>query len=206
MRVILMRFWAVIATSLILWGCYPDGAEYYEDTDITFTQYDVDFNFKSRTTFALPDKIVIDVEIKNGDTTYIYMKDSFAFPILQAIRSNMENYGWRQVDISAKPNVVITPAAIKNTTVYYSYWYDWWYGGFYPGWGWYYPPYYTVSSFTTGTLLISMADPNVNNPVNASEISWLMVGNGIASGVSDVSRVTNAIDQAFKQSPYLKIN
>lgn len=114
MRVILMRFWAVIATSLILWGCYPDGAEYYEDTDITFTQYDVDFNFKSRTTFALPDKIVIDVEIKNGDTTYIYMKDSFAFPILQAIRSNMENYGWRQVDISAKPNVVITPAAIQK--------------------------------------------------------------------------------------------
>lgn len=206
MRVNLLRFGLAIATSLFFWGCYPDGAEYYDDTDITFTQYDVDFDFDSRSTFAMPDKIVIDVEIKNGDTTYVYMKDAFAIPILQAIRSNMEEYGWRMVDISARPDMVVSPAAMKNTTVFYSYWYDWWYSGWYGGWGWYYPPYYTVSSYTTGTMVITIADPNVNNPVNQSEISWLMVGNGLASGAGDVSRVTDAIDQAFTQSPYLKTN
>lgn len=203
MKVNLMRFGLAIAASLILWGCYPGGPEYYEDTDITFTQYDLEFDFNARSTFAMPDKIVIDVEIKNGDTTYVYMKDVFAIPILQTIRSNMENYGWRLVDISANPDVVLSPAAMKQTTVFYSYWYDWWYGG---GWGWYYPPYYTVSSYTTGTVIITLADPNIDNPINKSEVSWMMVGNGLASGVGDVSRVTDAIDQAFAQSPYLKTN
>lgn len=206
MRVNLLRFFVAIAAGLALWGCYPDGAEYYEDTDITFTQYDVDFDFKARSTFAIPDKIVIDVKIINGDTTYVYMKDAFANQILQAIRSNMENNGWRQVTISANPNVVVTPTVTKNTTVFYSYWYDWWYAGWYADWDWYYPPYYTVSSFTTGTVVIVIADPNIDNPVNASEISWLMVANGVASGSGDISRVTNAIDQGFRQSPYLKIN
>jgi hypothetical protein len=206
MKVNLMRFGIVMIASLFLWGCYPDGAYYYEDTDITFTQYDVDFDFNTRSTFALPDKIVIDVEIEDGDTTYVFMKDTFAAPILASIRSNMENYGWNEVDISNNPDVVLSPAAMKNTTVYYSYWYDWWYGGFYPGWGWYYPPYYSISSYTTGTMIIAIADPNVSNPVDRSEVSWLMVGNGLASGAGNVDRVTNAIDQAFEQSPYLKIN
>ncbi len=202
----LFRFGFAVATSLLLWGCYPGGAEYYEDTDITYTQYDVKFDFASRSTFALPDKIVIDVEITNGDTTFVYMDNAFAIPILQTIRSNMENYGWRLVDISASPDVLVSPAATKSTTVYYSYWYDWWYGGWYGGWGWYYPPYYTVSSFTTGTMLITIADPNIENAVNRSEISWLMVGSGLVSGAGDLSRITDAIDQAFTQSPYLKTN
>lgn len=207
MKVNLKGFGLVIATSLVLWGCYPGGAEYYQDTDITFTQYDVEYDFDSRSTFSMPDKIVIDVEIENGDTTYVYMKDVFAVPILQTIRSNMEAYGWRLVDISAGPDVLISPAAMKNTTIFYSYWYDWWYGGWYGGgWGWYYPPYYAVSSYTTGTMIITLADPNVNNAVNQSQISWLMVGNGLASGANDVTRITDAIDQAFQQSPYLKTN
>jgi len=42
--------------------------------------------------------------------------------------------------------------------------------------------------------------------VDRSEVSWLMVGNGLASGSGDLNRVTNAISQAFEQSPYLKIN
>lgn len=196
----------VLTAGLSLWGCYPDGAEYYEDTDVIYTTYDVDFDFGSRQTYALPDKIVVDVEIDNGDTTFVYMKDIYATPILQAIESNMSNYGWTKVAISATPDMVITPAAMKNTTVFYSYWYDWWYGGWYGGWGWYYPPYYTVSSYTTGTVVITMSDPNVDNPVDRSEASWLMVGNGLVSGSYTLSRVTDAIDQAFLQSPYLKTN
>lgn len=200
------RLLLTVVSGLALWGCYPDGAEYYEDTDIIFTQYDVDFDFGSRNTYAMPDKIVIDLEIEDGDTTFVYMKDIYATPILQAIESNMSNYGWTKVAISASPDMLLTPAAMKNTTVFYSYWYDWWYGGWYGGWGWYYPPYYSISSYTTGTVVITMADPNVDNAVNQSELSWLVVGNGLVSGANNVSRVTSGIDQAFEQSPYLKIN
>jgi hypothetical protein len=96
---------------------------------------------------------------------------------------------------------------MKNTTIYVDYWYCWWYGGYYPpGWGWYYPPYYTVSSFTTGTLVMTIQDPNVDNAIGQSEASWVVGINGILSGNYSIDRVLNGIDQAFKQSPYLKTN
>ncbi len=195
-----------MASGLALWGCYPDGSEYYEDTDITLTQHDTNFDFGSRQTYSLPDRIVVDVEIEDGDTTFVYMKDIYATPILQSIESNMSNYGWTKVAISASPDVLVTPAAMKSTTFFYSYWYDWWWGGWYPGWGWYYPPYYTISSITTGSMIITMADPNVDNPIDRAGAAWMMVGNGLASGANNVSRMTKAIDQAFAQSPYLKTN
>ncbi|GAB3222057.1 DUF4136 domain-containing protein [Algoriphagus aestuariicola] len=196
----------VFAAAIGLWSCYPDGPDYYEDTDITFTQHDSEFDFASRQTYALPDRIVVDVEIENGDTSYVYMRDVYATPILQTIDAKMSEYGWTKVAISASPDVVLTPAAFKNTTYFYSYWYDWWWGGWYPGWGWYYPPYYTISSITTGSMVINMADPNVDNPVDRAPVAWMMIGNGLASGSNNVSRITDAINQAFEQSPYLKTN
>ncbi len=192
---------------VVLLSCYPAGPEYVEDVDVTYTTYDQKFDFKSKGTYAMPDKIVVDVEIEDGDTTYIYMKDVFATPILAAIEDNMEANGWQRVGLAATPDVVVTPAGITSTTYFYSYWYDWWYGGWYGGWGWYYPPYYTISSYTTGSMIITMADPNVgnDNPINQSQTAWIAVGNGLFSGAYDISRVTKAIDEAFDQSPYLKI-
>jgi hypothetical protein len=156
----------------------------------------------------MPDQIVVDVEIEDGDTTYIYMKDVFADPILAAIEDNFEKMGWERVTLAQQPDVVVTPAGIKSTTYFYSYWYDWWYGGWYGGWGWYYPPYYTVSSYTTGSLVVTMADPNVdeNSPINQSQTAWVMAANGLFTSEYNLTRVTKAIDEAFAQSPYLKIN
>ena len=194
---------------LALAGCYPAGPEYVEDLDAVYTTYDTQFDFQSRSTYARPDKIVVDVEIDRGDTTFVYMKDVFATPLLAQIDEHMEALGWELVDISDNPDVLLTPAALKSTTYFYSYWYDWWYGGWYGGyWGWYYPPYVTVSSYTTGSLIITMADPNVedNSPINQSQAAWVCVANGLYTGAYDVNRINTALDDAFKQSPYLKIN
>lgn len=201
-----------VVPALILWGCYPAGPEYVEDLDVVYTTFDSDFDFQSRGTYAIPDKIVVDVDIEDGDTTFVFMKDAFAAPILAAIESEMSAYGWSKVNpITTKPDVVITPAAIKSTTYFYSYWYDWWYwgwGGWYGGyWGWYYPPYYSISSYTTGSMIITMADPDANNnPIGESQAAWVMAANGLFTGSYDLSRVTEAIDKGFAQSPYLKTN
>jgi hypothetical protein len=157
----------------------------------------------------MPNKIVVDVKIDKGDTTYVYMKDAAAAPILASIDQNMKDKGWQKIDISAKPDILVTPAGISSTTYYYSYWYNWWYGGYYGGyWGWYYPPYYTVSSYTTGSLIITIADPNEasNSPINKSQTAWVSVSNGLLTGVNSTSRVTASINDAFAQSPYLKTN
>jgi len=199
-------------TLSLLWGCRPGGPEYVEDIDVVYTTFDDTFDFAGRGTYAMPDQIVTDIEIENGDTTFVFMNAALAAPILNEIDAQMSAYGWSKIDpSSSQPDIVVMPAAIKSTTVYYSYWYDWWYGGWggwYGGyWGWYYPPYYTVSSYTTGSLIITIADPDANdNPIRESQTAWIMVGNGLFVGAYDVSRVTKAIDQGFAQSPYLKTN
>ncbi len=191
----------------VVTGCYPGGADYTSDLDVVYSNYDDGFNFKASNTYAMPDEIVIDVKIKNnGDTIYEYMKPIYADPILAKIAQNMSNYGWTRVDIADQPGMILSPAALSNTTYFYSYWYDWWWGGYYPGWGWYYPPYYTVDSYTTGSMIMTLADPNADSPINESPTAWIGAVNGVLTGSSDITRALNGIDQAFVQSPYLKIN
>lgn len=191
---------------LLLAGCYPQGPEYVEDTDIVYTTYDEQFDFKSKETYAMPDKIVMDIEIDDGDTTYEYMPDKFASQIFNKIEENMTGMGYDRVDIDADPDLLLTPAAISSTTYFYSYWYDWWYGGYWGwGWGWYYPPYYTVSSYTTGSIIMVLADPHAaeDSPINRSQTAWVSAANGLVNYAYDISRVTRSIDQSFRQSPYL---
>jgi hypothetical protein len=170
-----------------------------------YTTHEPSYDFNAKSTYAMPDKIVVDVEVDASGTTYEYMADVFATPILNKIQANMAAQGYTRVNVDQNPNLILTPAGISSTTFFYSYWYDWWYGGY---WGWYYPPYYTVSSYTTGTLLLVIADPSQasNSPINQSQALWIAAMNGLAGYSYDVTRVTTAIDKAFAQSPYLKTN
>jgi len=171
-----------------------------------YTVNEEHYDFNAAETYAMPDKIVMDVEIDDGDTTFQYVPEKFATSILQTIEKNMTEKGYSRVDLSDSPDLLLTPAVISSTTYFYSYWYDWWYGGYWGyGWGWYYPPYYTVSSYTTGSMIMVLSDPNqaADSPINRSQTAWLAAANGLVSYAYDISRVTKSIDQAFAQSPYL---
>lgn len=201
-----MKHFLTATLVLLLAGCYPEGPEYAEDTDVVYTTYDERYVFNDKETYAMPDKIVMDVKIKQGDTTYEYMPDRFARQIFDRIEDNMTALGYDRVSLDADPDLLLTPAAISSTTYFYSYWYDWWWGCYYGcGWGWYYPPYYTVSSYTTGSLIMALSDPEAaaNSPINRSQTVWVSAANGLVNYAYDISRVTRSIDQSFKQSPYL---
>jgi hypothetical protein len=206
------RFLLMILMASLMWGCYPAGPEYTEDLDVIYTSYDKEYDFKaSGGTYSMPDEVVIDAEKDdNGNWVPEYMAQPAADIILNAIEDKMTEYGWTRVDPEVEqPDVVVMPAAIKSTTYFYSYWYDWWYGGWYGGyWGWYYPPYVSISSYTTGSLVIVMSDPSLaeDSPIGQSPTNWVAIGNGLYTGYYDAGRVTDAIDQAFAQSPYLYIN
>lgn len=209
----------------LLAGCYPAGPEYVEDLDAVYTTFDKEYDFQDpggpndtepEFTYAMPDKIVVDAKRDDdGDWIPEYMPQAIAEEVLAQIETNMTALGWKRLDNIGAPypdgvadedaDVVLTPAAIKSTTYFYSYWYDWWYGwGGY--WGWYYPPYVTISSYTTGSMIMTIADPHVESPINSSQAAWVAVANGLFTGAYDINRVKNGIDQAFEQSPYLKLN
>ena len=39
-------------------SCYPDGLETYEETDLVYTNYTESYDFASKGTYSMPDKIV----------------------------------------------------------------------------------------------------------------------------------------------------
>ena len=191
----------VAALAVLLLGCYPQGAEFYEDLDVVYTNYDDTFDFGSAGTFSIPDNIVkIEGNITDGEDPE-FVKEPMNSQIIQKLKSNMTALGWTEVDNPANADVVLFPAVWTNTTIYY--WYDYWcwYYPYYCGWGWGYP---SVTAYTTGTLVMTLVTdgPDYVEPTRV----WTGAVNGLLSGAYDVNRVNKGIDQAFKQSPYLKIN
>jgi len=191
----------IAMTSLLLLGCYPQGAEYYEDLDVVYTNFDDTFNFASTGTYSMPDKIVkIDGNVADGEDPE-FVQEPFNSQMLARIKSNMTALGWTEVDSPDEADVVLFPATWTNTTIYY--WYDYWcwYYPYYCGWGWGYP---SVSAYTTGTLVMTLVanGPDYIEPTRV----WTSAVNGLLSGAYDVNRVNKGIDQAFEQSPYLKTN
>jgi hypothetical protein len=196
-----------IFSGIFLWGCYPEGPQYTEDLDIVVTNHNPDYNFAAKGTYAMPDKIVkITGNLAEGDDPE-FIPDATASQILARIATNMENLGWTRVAIgsSPSPDVVLLPGEIETTTVmyYYDYWY-WWYGGYYPYWP-YTPPVYTTS-YTSGTLFMSISDKNELSGNGAPIRQWTGAINGILYDKYSATRVNPLIDKAFEQSPYLKTN
>jgi hypothetical protein len=198
---------AFIAGLLFFGGCYPDGAEYVNELDIVYSVYDQDFDFQAKGTYSLPDKIVKITGDDEGIPEFV--DDRYAQPTLAQIDKNMKALGWTKVGADVA-DVQILPAAWTTTEIFYwGYWGDYW-CWYYPyycgGYGWYYPYYPTVSSYTTGTVLMTMVDPKSESAIGSKKVVWTSAINGLYQGSYSESRVSTAIDQAFTQSPYLKTN
>jgi len=182
-------------------GCYPQGPEYYEDLDLVYTNYEETFDFASKGTYSMPDKIVkVTDDLKDGEDPE-FVKEPYNTQILTKIEANMTALGWTRVEDPAAADVVLFPAVLINTTIYY--WYDYWcwYNPYYCGWGWGYP---SVSTTTSGTLVMTLVADG-SDYIEPTRV-WTALANGLLSGSLNMNRVNKGIDQAFKQSPYLDVN
>lgn len=197
----------LVTSLLFFWGCTLQGPEYTEELDLVVTSYDTKFDFKTPGTYAMPDKVVKIT----GDPTAPpeYVKDIYGIPMLATIDQNMADLGWTKVDVGADPDIQLMPAAWTTTTIvsggYWGGYYCWWYPYYCGGGGWYYP-YYPVSTYSTGTMLMTMTDAKHEGTDGGLPVVWTGTMNGLLSGTYEVDRVTKGINQAFKQSPYLKTN
>jgi len=198
---------ATVVVLTVLFGCYPGGAEYVDEYDITYTNYDKTYDFVGKATYSLPNKIVKITGIDGQPPQYV--KDAYGFSILAEIDANMQKLGWTKVAVDASPDVQLLPAAWESTTIIYGgYWggYYCWYWPYYCGGGGWYYPYYPTTSFSTGTLVMTMVDPNAVGTDGSERVAWTGAINGLLVGSYDAGRVNASIDQAFYQSPYLKTN
>ena len=122
-----------------------------------------------------------------------------------AIQTNMSGYGWTQQTTppvgNNNPNadVSLRLAYFSNTI---SYWYSggycsiyWAYYSCYPGWAY-------AGSYSTGTVVITMVDTRTS--VN-TKIAWIAGMYGVLTNYNDATKLNVAINTAFGQSPYLKV-
>lgn len=199
-------------------GCYPGEIDTAAQTDLVATFHMEGADFAANKTYDMPDSIV-DVGVAAGfDTTLDHAHDA---AILAKVAAEMTQMGYTRVNAATtRPDVVVLVSAITvdNYDVWYSYpWYPYW--GWWGGWGpWstygqspsssYYYPWYpvTVTGYTTGSLFISMIDPDVV-PADSTRATpiWLGAINGLLEGTDQqiLTRIDNNITQAFAQSPYL---
>jgi len=195
-----------LALAVLVSGCYPAGPEYVEETDIAYSNYDKAFDFVSKGTYSIPDKITLITGDINKPPQYV--KDIYGVPILDMINTNMQALGWQKVDVNSNPDVQLLPGAWESTTIIYGgYWgsYWCWYYPYYCGGGWYYP-YVPVTSFSTGTLVMTLVDPTKESTDGSRKVVWTGAINGLFSGAYDATRIKNGINKVFSQSPYLKTN
>ncbi len=219
MKKLFLNLIIVAGLAVAMTACYPGGAEYTDDTDIILTHYDPEYNFNDVNTYHISDSIEHIVD--EGDTpTYKYDQD-----IISDLSNNFDALGWEQFDLNDTLNgelpdvaIVVSAAEITTYNVYSYPWYGYWGWGWYkssdyygyPGYGWGYPWYgggTYVSTYTTGTVLWRLFDPEyVSEADSTINLAWMGVLNGVmGSGTSNTKgRITEGIDQAFKQSAYLK--
>ena len=207
-----LRLAALAATAAAVAACYPDDISSTEELDTVTTLYDKQHDFGAGVTYALPDTVVfIDEDGTAGDDESD-VSHQYDDQIIASIRENLNAAGYTELTGAAARNADLAVLASSTTAttvgVYYDWWYYWGYypywPGYAPGWGYGYPPVSVAYAYSTGTLIMTMIDLKNADVANKSiPVLWIGAVNGVLTGNSSVARVTNGIDQAFVQSPYL---
>jgi hypothetical protein len=208
---LIVLFSLLILSSFVFYSCYPDYGLTTADYDTVITLYDKDADFK-KPTYAMPDSVV-HLAAEGEEDKVDRSKDAL---ILSTIQSNMTNLGYEKVelDTTADPPDFVLLVGVTVTDNYgqayypgYGYWGGWgWWGG-YPGWG--YGGGSVIYSYTTGSIYMSMLDPDEINADGTYGAVWLARINGVVSNSSTInvsSRITQRINDAYAQSPYLGAN
>jgi len=198
---------AMIVVASGLWlACNPGGPNYIEDMDLVVTNHDPSFDFRKLGTYAMPDRVVklTGKVIEGQDPEFV--NNVYASTLLDAIRANMQGYGWTEVSEFSNPDVIILPSAISTTT---NIWYydPWYWGWYYPYsyWGWYYPYPYYGGSYTSGSVFIQMTYPDGKTAADNIPVIWSSIINGLLEGSTDSvnERIVDGVNVAFEQSLYL---
>ena len=192
---------SVLVTSCS-WG--PGDLDETKDQILTVAYKSPDANFQNLKTYALADSmsVVVDGQKKR-------VKNEVSENIFSLISQNLSKLGYTQTTASQNPDILVDLGYIQSTNkaVYPGYWsdWDWWWDCYYYPW---YPwdPYYpypmptVVTSYTTGTIIIEMADMSLvkNQTV---PIIWHGVVRSILNGSHTQAQLTEAINEVFTILP-----
>ena len=165
---------------------------------------------KTARTFVLPDTVI---RLAQGTAVSAEVADA----MVREVRAHFLELGWTELQdtLTSRPDVVVLLASSTRIETGYVYtdWYSSW--GYLPYWGpsvdaswaWGVPGGAVPYSFQAGTLLITMLD--VRAPRDSAKripLLWAAALDGVIGDASTIERAADGLDQAFAQSPYLRLN
>ncbi len=218
---------AALGLGMGLAACYPGSIENVQELDVVVTVQDTSVDYSQFLLYAMPDTVLQINDTAEGSVEISHDNDAL---IISTVAERMTRLGYVRVTIPDDINdldpdsvpdivVVLTSVGVENEYYFYQpgygywgYWPGWgYYPGYGPGYGWGYPGYWGSGSYQSGTLFMDMIWPA--SPVPPTEpptlpVVWTGALNGVLSGSSAgaATRLTDGINRAFTQSPYLGRN
>ena len=193
----------LVLGGLALTSCYPEDVNSYSELDLVLTNYDVNYDYESINTYFLPDSVMPEVDEDGKPVRGDTQNDAY---IISEVERQLNSLGLTRVTDTTGLNfdVVFLVSKASQTTIvyYYNYWYGYWgwYPGYYPGWG--YPSY---STYTTGTILVNMYDPEeYNGDTEVVPVRWAGVANGLLNVTNNQTlrqRISIAFEKMFNEFP-----
>jgi len=200
-------FLSIATLALLCWGCEPtpDNTKLLDQL-VVQTHYDTDVNFTDYTTYSMSTDTIGFISNASNDTILVQGDNStYPRPVLQQVQSNLDKVGYTRVDKHANPDLGINVYVVNDynlfqTVVYPSYYYPSYYGYY----GSYYNyPYVNTYEQNTGALVVEIVDLKNIGADKKVRVLWTAYMGDVYSTISLVQESTDAIDQAFLQSPYI---
>lgn len=185
--------------------------------NIVTTFHDSTFNFGALGTFAMPDTVVHFAPVVGSPSP---ISRDFDATILARVRQDFTARGYSDITnqgVQASFIVLVGATESDNYNAFIGYpWFTIW--GFSPVWAWYQPgfsnswtivfpwfPTVGVTAYQRGTLVVTLIPTATVNPLASSiTAKWAGVATGLAAGTQTNASITAAIDEMFRQSPYLQ--
>jgi hypothetical protein len=134
----------------------------------------------------------------------------YATTVTMTIKENLDDCGWQRVEPSQSPDLGVNVYIVNDVSVYQSVNYPSYYYG-YPGYsyggyyGFYNYPYVSTYSSSRAIMVIELADLKKLDPkTKTPTVVWIANMGDVINSPNQEMKMVEAINQAFKQSNYLK--
>jgi len=189
----------LVAAAATIAACYPSPDMSIEEFDTVVTVVDENVEFQGLQYWIMPDTVLQ----RPNDGAASRAHDDL---ILGDIQRNMEQLGYSRVFEPDSAELVLLASVITEEKWAAHLRWNWggWWGG---SAGLSYPPVGFTYLYTLGTVSIDMAFiEDVDLDATEIPVVWSAAISGPLQSdeANTANRITNGIDQAYAQSPYLK--
>ena len=207
-----IRYLIIVLLAALVSGCQtePDSVELI-DQMVVSTNFDPDADFTAFNTYAIPTDTIGFSSNNSTDTIIVARESTFPRTVLNAIRQNLDSRGYSRVSRDENPDLGVNVMVANDFNVFQQIVYPDYYGypgsyysGYY-GYGSYYSyPYVNTYAYNTGVLIIEIVDLKNRTPDNKVKVVWNAYLGDVYSTIDREAQSTEAIGQAFNQSPYFE--